>query len=655
MVARKSEQMTRVRKALTRAQAILVIVIIVVAGGAAAYFAALPGATTTSTTTTTTPTATTTTTPTATTTTTPTTTTPPAIRETLAIDEWIWTIDDLNQLFAVSELPWPDWLTYTVYQPLVSVDEIALYGNGAIQYLPGLAANWTISSDQTVYTFNLRQGVKFSNGDPFNAYQVWAEMYGFYYLSGNSTTWLESYNLFDMSKVDFGPATIALLTAGGVANPSASVQQLMSNSKWPIYVTGPNQIVFRLRAPFPWFPGTLIVFEGLIFDVQWVLEHGGFGTPTEFNTFFNQHPIPGTGPYIVTDVAQNSFVKFTQNPNYWGKSLSAEEIAKQPIWDPGHARNVIVYYKPDNLARFTDLANDVVQISAIQPSAWVLVTSNPQYQFLKLPPWAGEVALMGLNTHLYPTNITAVRQAIVHAINYTNLYQKAYLGQMSPYVGPEYPSWKDFYNLGNFPPYQYDVNLAKQLLAQANIKDMPTFLFRSQASCEACINAAQVVQADLAQIGINVNIEVVQTAQYYSNYGNYQTNVQNAALLGQLSFVNSGFGWSPATLTPADYWVTFVNNQSSWGNWAGYSHPVVQKCVDAFTTAGDIAVIQSLCRAAQKQVYDDAPYAWIGTFGLWLPPGGSLVWKKGVVKSFLVDPVWNGETTAPIFNTVIFG
>lgn len=573
--------------------------------------------------------------------------------DTLGIDEWIWTIDDLNQLYAEYELPWPNWLTYTVYQPLVSVDEVAQYGNGTIRYLPGLAS-WTVSSDGTTYTFDLRQNVKFSNGDPLNAYQVWAEMYGFYYLSGNSTTWLESYNFFDMSHVKFGSSSIALLTSSGLINPSPDALKMMSDTSWPIYVTGPNQIVFQLRAPFQWFPGTLIVFNGLIFDVQFVLQHGGFGTPTQFNSYFNQNPIPGTGPYTVTEVSQNAFVKFQQDPNYWGRGLSAAEIAKQPIWDSGHVKNVIVYYKPDNIARYADLANDVVQIAAIQPSAWNLVTSNPEYSYLKLPSWAGEVSLMGLNTHLYPTNITAVRQAVVHAINYTDIYQKAYLGQMSPYVGPEYPAWKDFYNLGGASPYKYDLDLAKQYLAQANIKDMPTFLFRVVAGCESCINAAQVVQSNLADIGIIVTVEVVQSAQYYAYYGNYQTNVQNSAQLGQLSFVNSGFGWSPATLTPADYWVTFVNEQSVWGNWAGYSHPVVQKCVDGFTTTADLSALKTLCTAAQKQINDDAPYAWIGTFGLWSPPGGSLVWKNTIVKSFMVDPVWNGETDAPIFNTVIF-
>ncbi len=513
-----------------------------------------------------------------------------------------------------------------------------------------------MSPDGTTYTFNLRPNVHFSNGDPFNAYQVWAQMYGFYYLSGNSSTWLESYAFFDMSNVKFGPSTISTLTASGVVNPTQQVLTMMQDTSWPIYVTGPNQIVFHLQAPFNWFPGCFVVFDGLMFDVQWVLQNGGFGTPTSFNGYFNQHPIPGSGPYVVTQVAQQSYVKFAQDPNYWGRSLSAADISAQPIWDPGHAANVIVYYKPDNVARFTDLQNGAVQVASIQFSAWNLVKSDPQYSYFKLPSWGGEVVLLGLNPNIYPTNITAIRQAIVHAINYTDLSIKAYQGSLSPYVGPEYPAWKDFYNLGNNQPYQFDLALAQQYMSQSgvDVKSLPRLTYKVQAGCESCVNAAQVIQADLGQIGLNVDVEVLSSSQYYTNFGNYQTNVNNAAEIGNLAFVNSGFGWGPATLTPADYWVTFVSNTSLWGNWPGYAHPTVQKCVNAFTQTNNIAQIQQFCKAAQEQIYNDAPYAWLGTFGLWLPPGGSLVWKNAEIKSFLVDPVWTGESTAPIFNTIIF-
>jgi ABC-type transport system substrate-binding protein len=577
--------------------------------------------------------------------------------QTLTIDAAAWPIDNLNQLYALSELPWPNWLTYTVYQPLVFANETAEYGNGNIQYLPGLASGWTVSTDGKTYTFNLRQDIKFSNGDSFNAYQVWAEMYGFYYLSGNSSTWMESYDFFNMTNVNFGPSTIAALTASGLNSPNSQVMTMMENHNWPIYVTNSSQIVFNLQSPFLWFPGALVVYDGLMYDVNYLLNNGGFGTPTQFNQNFNLSPIPGTGPYVVTGESDNAYVSFTQSSSYWGASLTASQIKAQPLLDPGHATNVIVQVKTDDVSRFTDLSTGAAQIAEIEASDWSSVVGNSQYQYLTQPPWNGEVALIGLNPNIYPTNITAVRQAIVHAINYTQLSDTAYQGELKPYVGPEYPAWSQFYDLGNYSAYQYNIAEAKQILANAslNTANFPAFALDVQSGCQDCSTAAQVVKTDLAAIGITVDITIQSTSAYYVPYGTYSTNVANAAQIGQLAFVNSGFGWGPATLTPADYWVTFVSNTSLWGNWPGYSNPTVQACVNAFTSTNSIPTIQSLCTAAQKVIYDQAPYAWLGTFSLWLPYGGSLVWKTGVVSGFLVDPVWTGESTEPIFNTVTFG
>ncbi len=210
---------------------------------------------------------------------------------------------------------------YSVYQPLVSVNETQAFGTGAVTYLPALAENWTISPDGKTYTFNLRDNVHFSNGDPFNAYQVWAQMYAFYYLSANSSSWLFNYPVFNMSAVEFGPATMAILNQSGVINPNAAGMALMQNSSWPIYVESTYQIVFQLSGPFVYFPGTLVTHTGLMFDVQDVLDHGGFGTPTLINPYFNNNPIVGSGPYDVTQVQLNAYVDFAQDQKLLGEKL----------------------------------------------------------------------------------------------------------------------------------------------------------------------------------------------------------------------------------------------------------------------------------------------------------------------------------------------
>ncbi len=571
----------------------------------------------------------------------------------MVIDDRNWPFFDLNQLYAMAELPWPNWLQYTVYQSLVVSNPVAQYQQGNIEFLPGLAKNWTVSSDGRTYTFNLRQGVKFSNGDPLNAYQVWTQMYGLYYISGNSSAWLESYDVMNMTTSRFGQSTVALLTQSGLANPSQQALKIMTDSSWPIYVTGPYQIAFHLKAPFVWFPGTLVSFDGLIFDSQFVLEHGGFGNSTGVNGYFGIHPIPGTGPYVVADLSINAFVKFTQNPNYWGTNLTQAQIQANPYLDPGHVKNVLVKYVPEDVSRYIDLSNGVAQIASIQSTNFNRITSNPdKFGFTTVPPWSAGVALMALNTKVYPTNITDVRLAIVHAINYTDIAEKVFQGRIVQFVGPEYPAWKDLYDLGNLSPYQYNITLAQHYMALANVSNLPPLQVRLAAGCSYCINTAQIVQADLASIGLNVEISVVAGSQYFAPTGGYSTMLSNADQLGHLSFPGADI-WAPNALTPADYWLTFVSNRSLAGNYAVYSNPTVEAAISAMLTSSNITHIQSFVRVAQSQIYNDAPYAWLGLPSTWFV-GGSLAWQKGVIKSFYLDPLWYGQNTIPVFNTLTF-
>jgi ABC-type transport system substrate-binding protein len=67
----------------------------------------------------------------------------------------------------------PGWgITQQIYQTLVNYN-----GSDYTTFLPVLAKSWTPSTDSFNYTFHLRTGVHFSNGDPFNAYVMWFSLY----------------------------------------------------------------------------------------------------------------------------------------------------------------------------------------------------------------------------------------------------------------------------------------------------------------------------------------------------------------------------------------------------------------------------------------------------------------------------------------------
>jgi ABC-type transport system substrate-binding protein len=562
----------------------------------------------------------------------------------------------LNQLLAYSASVYPDWAAFTDFQPLVDVNETADFPGGVIQYLPDLAQNWTVSTNGSIYTFNLRPNVNFTNGDPLNAYEVWTVFYGAYYLSGNASGWYNGYQLFNMTPVEFGPATVTLINqSSGLNNPTPQAQAVMMNSSWPIYVVNSNTIAFHLVNSFPWFLGTLPGLIGQIYDANWVMDHGGFGTPTSINNYFTLNPIPGTGPYYVSDVSNQQYVEFTQNPNYWGKNLPASIIQSNPLISPGQAKNVILYAKLDDSVRYLDLSTGAVQISYIGPGNWVQILQDPQkYGYLSMPSDAGLVAAETLNTQLYPTNITDVRLAIVHAINMTDVIDKSY-GAGTQFVGPEYPAWPQFYDLGNYTPYSYNLTLAENYLTQAgfpNGKGLPALSYTVD-TCGYCSERAQIIQSDLAQIGITVNINIYTgsnwcaiACQSFQGYQGELTQVGNIEDIG-------GNNWGPTFLSPAEYWVAFASNVSAYGDTALFATSTSNGCAQSFFNGSSIPTIQSICGQAQQQLYNSGAYfGW--TVLKYFHGASSTAWLSSEIKNVYFDPFWSGITIDPIFNTVVY-
>jgi peptide/nickel transport system substrate-binding protein len=639
--------MSLYKKAISTSRAAIVIAVLIVVIIAGAYLASQPAAPPAMTTSTTVP---------ATTVpeTTMAATSAAKIPDVLVIDDTQWPVRNLNALYQIQLVPWPWWLEHTVYQTLVVPNVKTEFQEGKLVWAPELATDWTVSPDGATYTYNLRQGVTFSDGNPFNAYQVWTQMYVWYYLTGNATTFFSGLPLFDVSNVKIGPATFDLIKAAGLANPTGEVLAMMQDKTWPIYTTGPYQIVFHMKAPFLHLNGILAGFLGLLFDCQWAMENGGFGTPAQFNSYFDDHPIPGTGPYVVTEVQMNSYVKFQQNPTYWGKSLTASDLAVNPLLNPGQVKTVVIYAKTDDIARYTDLTTGAAQLSAIKATNFKLVMNDPKYDYFAVQSTA-QITAVAINTKIAPTDNVNLRQAIVHAINYKDIWDKAYFGQAGAFLGPETPNYGVYYDPGNYPPYAYDVAMAKDYLAKAGYPDgkgLPTLAFRIVAGCSFCKVAAEIVQSNLADIGIKSEITEVEGGTYWGPYGDYNTNLKNAKELGNLSFLG-GMMWAPSAISPTDYWTSFVSTKSLWGNWAVYSNDKVDKAVATLASSGNPDEIVSSLKVAQEQIYNDAPYAWIAGCRLWYVDG-SFVWDKSVIKEVWFDPAYNGMNTAPLFNTVVF-
>ena len=589
--------------------------------------------------------------------TTPNTSTTTRQSSSLVIDDNLWPGANGDPLSAYVTSLYPTWEEGAVYQTLVGVNLTAEQEFGHLQFVPDLASSWTVSPNNLNYTFQLRSGVTFSNGDPYNAYAQWFNFYLNYYIQANSSNfWSFGLNIFDMSDVNFGPATLAMANqSSNFASPPKQLLSTMSNPRWPVYVSSANTITYQLSTPYPFFLSTLSGVNGPVFDAAWVIKNGGPGASGTVNGFFNDNLPPGTGPYTVSEIHQNNYMVFEKNPNYWGNSLTPAQIAANPLIDPGHYQTITVQSKAYDVNRYADLASGSSQISAVLSSDFLLLAKDPAYSVAQMEFPALQTFLV-MNNLVFPTNITLVRQAIVHAINYTSLINTAALGYGTRYMGPETPNYGQYYDPGNFAPYQYNLTLAENDLARAGYKNgssLPTLTLQiAKGGSSWQLPAGEMIQSDLARIGIQVRLDVVTNALFYSLDGNYQTIAKNAGQMPQLKFDDPS-GYAPDYISPTDYWVGFVTNMSGWGNFGAYSNPMVNQIVSNWTTrnySSDASLMQSL-KSAQQQIYNDAPYAWLFLCNLPLIDG-SYAYKTSVIGGFYLDPNLVGSTDIPLLNTI---
>jgi len=427
----------------------------------------------------------------------------------------------------------------------------------------------------------------------------------------------------------------------------------MSNASWPVYVKDPNTIVFQLEGPYSFFLNTFSEFS-MQTDPMFLFAHGGPGSPTSPSTYFDLNGLPGTGPYKITKAVTNSYVEFQQNENYWGKNLTSSEISINPILDPGHYQTIFVHYTPSDTSRYIDLTGGTSQISVISGSNLQQIQQNAQFKALTFN--SSSQVMMAMNTKVFPTNVTNVRLAIVHAINYSRVIGTAIYGHGIRYMGPNTPIYGKFYDPGNFPLYDYNVSEASGFLKSAGFPNgtgLPqlTLMIDSYGTTWE-EPAAEVIQANLDQIGIKVNIEVLNTPTFESNIDGltYNQSLANPAGHPDMTF-DTYAGYAPDFLSPADFFTSFVSQYSAYSNYAIYDDPAVDTAINLVTQTSNQTQLLQAFTVAQQHVYRDAPYAWLFVAQLPLIDGTD-VYNTKLVSNFYMDPNLFGATDIPILNTV---
>lgn len=357
---------------------------------------------------------------------------------------------------------------------LAQTGEFLTFDNSVTRQLqPMLATSWSHNGDGSVWTFKLRRGVKFHNGQPMSADDV---VYTF------------------QQQTDPKNGSAALSTFAGVLKLDGVVK--VNSETVAFHLEGPN-------GNFPYIISSdnfnlIIVPKGTDF-AKW------------------QQTFIGTGPFKLRSYTQNVGAQFVANPDYWGGS-------------PHLAATAFQFYtgqSPQILALQGGQVDVIPQFTAQGAQA---LLNSATYQIIKVK--SASHRELSMRTDMAPFTDPRVRQAIALSLDRPAMVQA--LLQGNGQVGNDSPFAPKFASTDtSMPQRTQDLAKARALLAAAGHPDgFSTTLTTGQQ--EELPQLAQVVAQAASKIGVKMSLKVETLTAYYgkSTYGNSDWLDASMSLVG---------------------------------------------------------------------------------------------------------------------------
>lgn len=254
----------------------------------------------------------------------------------------------------------------------------------------------------------------------------------------------------------------------------------------------------------------------------------------------------GTGPFKFGSWTPNSEMVFTKHADYWQSG--------KPYLDSVH-----VAITPDANALLSAIKSgqaDLVESLSFNDAADL--AKNPDYTVMELVG-AEDQIYVGTNLQVKPLDDIRVRQAIAYAIDRDRIVSEVFKNSAYP-VNLPWPKYSTGYDADKNKTYGYDPAKAKALVAQVGkIPEIP-YTFQNTPVYAA---TAQIVQSNLADVGITVKLDPVDNATFVSE-------LIGAKFRGIWTTYHSWAQYQPSTLTVSAYPFNAAHNSSHYTN-AGYS------------------------------------------------------------------------------------
>jgi len=360
------------------------------------------------------------------------------------------------------------------------LENLVAFGKDTMDVEPQLAESWKVSEDGLTWTFSLRKGVRFHDGEPFNAkavYDSYARIID------------EKHPLYSFGKWKY---------------LSMSLEAVKE-----VKVIDDYTVALITKKPYAPLLNSLALWLCPILSPK---------AMAEAKDQIGMSPV-GTGPFKFVKWVKDDQIILERNENYWGKKAMVDKIVLKSIPEPS--------------ARLMALQSGTVDIADdLDPDSVNLVKKDSRMTVIARP--SVNVGYLAMNTEKPRLKDPRVRQAINHAIDKDTLIQTIFQGLAIPAKNPFPPSiWG--YN-DAIQPYEYNPEKAQKLLADAGFdKSVELELWAmpvSRAYMPDPVKTAELIQSYLAAVGINAKIVRQEWGAYLSKTSNGEHDLCMLGWLG---------------------------------------------------------------------------------------------------------------------------
>jgi len=430
-------------------------------------------------------------------------------------------------------------------------DGLVRYTDGKLEVEPALAKSWDISSDGTVYTFNLRSGIKFHDGSDFNADAV-------------------KFNFDRMLNKDHPYHNTGPFPLSFFFSAIKSVD-----------VVNANTVKFTLNEPYAPFLSNLAYPTGLIVSPAGVKKHG---------KDFGRNP-SGTGAFKFKEWKSNERVVVDKNSGYWDGKAGTDAVVFRPITDANTrvaemlsgGIDMMVEVPPASLSKFGGSKFSIVEQAG--PHVWFLI----------------------LNAKEGPFANKKVRQAANYAINKQAIVNDVLEGTAAIAAGPTPPAFAWAYN-NSLQPYPYDPAKAKALIKEAGVEGAKLTFYVTEGGSGMLDPVAMgtAIQADLKAVGFDVEIK---TFEWNSFLGEVNPGLEGKADMAEMAWMTNDPDTLPFLALRTESWPDKGGFNSGY-----YSNPKVDDLLNRARSSTDQAERAKLYQEMQEIVQEDAPWVFVANW-----------------------------------------